>query len=216
MKFSALLASGLILMSASARADLVGFWDFNGNLDRTAGLQGDLFMDLVGYGSIGLEGYGVGTEVNLPDGFSAGQSYRFYNLAQIVETTRVEVLNLDLTGYTAPVISIAARNDSVFTAGDSFKLEYNIGGGWVEATTFADPDNAFQTFSFAFPAGTLDGVANVGIRFAHFTGLTALNEFAVDNLQVTATPVPEPSTLALVASAVVAIGFGMSRRRRLG
>lgn len=210
MKLFVCAVASVVLSSLSARGELLGYWDFNNSLLRSDGLQGTLSVEFNGFG-IGYEDYGSGTSVNLLDGFPAGQSRRFNSLATIAETTRLTVLDLDFTGYTSPVISIAARNDGAFQAGDEFYLEYNIGGGWVRAETFTDPGSTYGVFSYAFNSGILDNIASVGLRYTHFTGVSALNEFEVDNLQINA--VPEPSSVALIGFSTLILGVAFLRRK---
>lgn len=212
MFFAALTA--LALSGSIAKADLLGYWDFNAdNLLRSAGDMGDLTVQTEGFLDIGFDEFGLGTDVNLLPDFEEGDSQGFYSLAEIAETVRFTISDLNLTGYTSPEISFAARNDAAFAAGDEFYLEYNVGGGWVRATTFADPDDDFTRFSFTFSSGILDHAANVALRFSHHTGVGVIDEFEVDNIQINATAVPEPGTVALLGLAGFMVGGAVLRRR---
>lgn len=213
MKAFACAVASVVLTALTVRGEVLAYWDFNNSLLRSSGTQGTLGIAFDGLG-VGFADYGAGTTVNLLDGFAAGESRQFNALATIAESVRVSVLNLDFTGYTSPVISLAARNDGLFGLGDEFYLEYNVGAGWVRAATFTDPDDSFGLFSHTFAPGVLDNVAGVGLRYTHATGLTALSQFAVDNLQVTAAVVPEPSTLAMGGLGLLAAGAALLRRLR--
>jgi len=65
---SLLCCLSLFLLSLGlGNAQLLGYWDFNGNLNRSAGTQGTLEITSEGF-DIGFTRYGTGTSVNLLDG----------------------------------------------------------------------------------------------------------------------------------------------------
>lgn len=213
---SLLCCLSLFLLSLGlGNAQLLGYWDFNGNLNRSAGTQGTLEITSEGF-DIGFTRYGTGTSVNLLDGFAPGSSREFFDLAEFDEKIHISVLNLNLSDLSTPTISFAARNDGVFRVGDQFYLEYNIGGGWVKVIDFEDPGDDFELYTYTFLPGVLDNQANVGLRITHATKLGVIDIFEIDNLKITAVPEPAVSAAVLGVLTLLVILARHHRRRLAG
>jgi hypothetical protein len=207
-----LLAAALALLLAipAARAQTeVAYWDLNGTLARSAGTSGALSAQLLILGS-GFISFGTGTTVNLQPGFTAGQSLRFFDLVSIAETGRVTLTGLNFTGLTTPTVSLAIRSNPAFTLTDSFRLQYDTGGGWTTAQNLPQPTTSYELVEYTFDPGIVDGLANVDLRLEFSSVATLLDVVEADNIRVTA--VPEPSIAWLVLAA--AFGLGAFHLRR--
>ncbi|MDX2108696.1 MAG: PEP-CTERM sorting domain-containing protein [Verrucomicrobiota bacterium] len=148
-------------------------------------------------------------------------------------------VNLDWNGVTDSAgIRSGSSISQVFgdaytvNAGDTISVTFDKRNAWnasfVDATFFSDGNltNVLFTQSFALTGGfetatitftALDGQSylgkSVGIALAS-PGVFADDKWiGVDNVNASVTPVPEASTLALMASAA-ALGFALLRRKR--
>ncbi len=203
-----MLAATLVVSTTQAQT-LVGYWDFNSTLTRSAGSSGTL---TAGLDSLGLSyvSSGTGTTVNLQSGFSAGESLAFVNLISVTEVGRVTVNGLNFTGLFTPTFSFAAKSTPAFQIGDVFRLEYDSGSGWITAASFQPPTTSYELVSHTFAPGLLDNVANAQIRITFSTIVAVADVFEVDNLTIAA--VPEPSTIALLGLCGLAL-FLKSRKQ---
>lgn len=195
----------------NVRADtLVGYWDLNNSFVRSAGTSGALSASYEVAGIAGIR-FGTGTPLNLlNDSFEAGTSLEFFSLASVVEVGHITLSNLNFTGLSSPTVSFAVRGNAAFVLNDTFKIEYNIGEGWV-STDLAKPTGAYAVIPFTFSGGQLDNVSDARIRISFSTVVAVVDVVEFDNIQVNA--VPEPGVVALLAGAGVAIL--LLRKRRL-
>ncbi len=203
-------AAVLFVASISAHADtLVGYWDLNSTLNRSAGTSGSLSVVVAGLG-VEYIGWGTGSDKNLVDGYTPGQSLQFTNLATVVEVGHITLSNLNFTNLVNPVISFAAKSNPGFQLSDTFTIDYWNGSQWV-SSNLDKPTTSYEIISHRFSGGELDGVANASIRISFSTVVAVVDTMNVDNIQVNA--VPEPGTLAL-AGMGLAGAFILWRRRR--
>lgn len=207
-----LFAAAVLLVAAvSARADtLVGYWDLNSTLDRSAGTSGSLSVVVA---SLGIEyiGWGTGTEVNALSGYAPGESLHFSNLATVVEVGHITLSGLNFANLVNPEISFAVKSNPGFELADSFTIDYWDGSQWV-ATDLEKPTTSYSVISHKFAGGELDGATNASIRISFSTVVAVVDTMDVDNIQVNA--VPEPGTLALAGMGLAAAVVVWRRRRR--
>lgn len=198
----------LVLLAFSAlglpaRADLVSYWNFNGLSIATASTPGTGGVPLAiaadqGAGTISLAGYGgtvddfSGSAVNSLSGdpsekslslVAGGSASPFPGNGTYIE------LQLDLSDYSDPVVTFAARGTS--SGFNSGVWSYSVGGG-----AFTDvPGSNTATTSTTFALATLDlrdidaidGQANVRLRCTLSGATSATGNNRIDNLQVNAT-----------------------------
>lgn len=196
-----------VVTLASYGQTVVGYWDLNNTLARSDGSSGILDAEVVGFPFSTFIDYGTGTSVNLPIGFTAGQSLRFFDLTSIVEIGHVTISGLNFTGLTSPTFSFAVRGNALFQIGDSFELEYNTGSGWVTAVS-PSINTTYSVASYSFSPGLLDGLSNVDMRIAFSTVATVIDVLEVDNILITA--VPEPASVILLGIGIFV--FFLKRR----
>jgi hypothetical protein len=130
-------------------------------------------------------------------------------------------VNLDSSGLQVTQITIDLMMLSVQPRSTVWSLQYGIGAAPAAFTTLAtwnDP-GVFGTTNFSFTPvdfGTnLDNVSNFWFRvvaLSSTTGSGNRDTMAIDNFTITTVLIPEPSTYALLALALVAI---VLVRRRL-
>ncbi len=112
----------LFVATISARAEtLVGYWDLNSTLNRSAGTSGSLSVVVA---SLGVQyiGWGTGTSLNALPGYEPGESLHFTNLATVVEVGHITLSNLDFTNLVNPEISFAVKSNPGFQLEDTFTL----------------------------------------------------------------------------------------------
>lgn len=206
-----LFAAAVFLVAAiSARSEtLVGYWDLNSTLNRSAGTSGSLSVVVA---SLGIEyiGWGAGSDKNLVAGYPIGESLHFTNLATVVEVGHITLSNLDFTGLVNPAISFAVKSNPGFQLEDSFTVDYWNGSQWV-SSNLQKPSTSYEVITHTFSGGELDGVANASIRISFSTVVALVDTMDVDNIQVNA--VPEPGTLALAGMGLAAAVVIWRRRR---
>lgn len=128
----------------------------------------------------------------------------------------------DTLGYTGFSVSFSAELLSNQGRSTTWTLQYALGSAptsFTTLTTFADP-GAFgaTTVGAALPSNVNSQAENLWLRIvalATSTGAGSRDTFGVDDFELTytVTPVPEPSTYAGFAGALL-LGFGVWRRSR--
>lgn len=205
---------GLLSLMPLARAETVGFWDFNNPgdfLGRTAGTSGSMAVALYDASVLvpSYIGSGPGTTVN-SGGYPAGDSLKFGDFASIAGVGYVTLTGLDFAGLSQPTFSFAWKKNDFVTFFESFAVEYNTGSGWQHAVDLGEPGTSYTAASYTFAPGVLDNKSNVGIRL-HFVEVVDVASFLdVDNVTVSA--VPEPAAVGLLG--LGGIGLLAARRRR--
>lgn len=203
--------------SPSAQADLIAYWNFNAlqqnNNDATT-YSPDLgagSITLVGFNAAGIDADEGGTLNAIPPD-PAGMSLE---LSRDENNGGMMILALDLSQTIDPILTFEdRRNGSGF---DSIQASWSTDG-----TTFTDFGAAFEPATGNYQLRTidfssinaLDGSATAFIKFTYNGANSPGGDYRIDNIQVNATSIPEPSVLAAYgAAAALLIGFGLRRRR---
>lgn len=157
----------------------------------------------------GVWGAYFGTTLNSYGGAASGGALQVvgtaFNSAYIV-------LTLDTTGYEDLVISFVTASNASGATGMIWEVSSD-GVNYTSAATVSSlpTTNAFTLNSVDLSSfSQIENVSTAYIRFA-FTGITGNGTTRFDNLQINATAVPEPTTVAL---ALGGLGICLYLRRR--
>jgi len=212
---------------ASAPAALVSYWNFNGLSVATASApgaggvplsisadQGSGTLSLSAWGGLVDDFAGSATNAIAPDVAEESLSLVSGGPAAGPFPGNGSFLDLSfsLTGFENPVVTFAGRGTATgFNTGSwswsTDGINFNpIGGNTATvSTTFA-----LLTQDFSAADG-LDQAASVTLRYT-LTGATSNSgNNRIDNLQINASPVPEPSSSVAMLTGLALLGW---RRRR--
>ncbi len=220
------LMMGLCLltsMAATSQADLVSYYNFNSLSITTASAPGSggvptsISADQ-GSGTLSLSGWTglvddfAGSTINALSGDSAEES-----LSLVGNTGNDSFIQLsaDLSDLMNPIITFATRGTSSgFSTGtwswsiDGINFSNLAGNTATTSTTFA-----LATADFTGVAA-LTNAATASFRYT-LTGATSTSgNNRIDNLQINASAVPEPTSMLLASIAGVSGGVGAWRRRK--
>lgn len=123
------------------------------------------------------------------------------------------VLSLDTAGYRDLIVSFSTRSSASSGASGILWEVSSDGVNYLSAGSVSLSQNdTFTAGSIDLSAYNLiENVSTAYIRFA-FTGATGSGNVRMDNLQINATAIPEPTTAALVLGG---LGLVLLRRKRL-
>jgi hypothetical protein len=208
---------------ASSQAALVSYYNFNTLSIETAGTPSATGTTTIspstGTGSISLANFAgnvddfAGTTTNALNSDPAEES-----LSLIAGGTSDPFpgnggsvdINFSLTGLENPILTFASRNTSTGFNGNT--LSYSVNGGAfnsIPGTVNLTTSFAVITFDLS-NVNALDQAANVTLRYSLVGATSSSGNNRIDNLQINATAVPEPTTLGLLGAA----GLMALRRRR--
>ena len=217
------------LLSSTAEAALVAYWNFNGLSIATASAPGSGGVPLSiaadeGAGTIDLSPWAglvddfAGATLNALNADPAGASLSLVaggptggpdpGNQSYISTT------VSTTGLKDPIISFATRGTS--TGFNASGWSYSTNG--VDFTPIPNSSTATRETTFALATVDLTGVAavadqsSVTFRYAVDGASSNSGNNRIDNLQINATAIPEPGTLALAGLGL--LGVVASRRRR--
>lgn len=130
------------------------------------------------------------------------------------------VFNFSSTGANLTSLNIDLLMLSVQTRSTVWTIDYGIGASptaFTTLTTWSDP-GSFGATSITLSSGLsgLSNQSNVWLRIvalAASTGSGSRDTVGLDNLSITATAIPEPSTYAAIAGAVALLGVLAIRRK---
>jgi hypothetical protein len=153
----------------------------------------------------------AGTTVNAQMGDPAGRALALQGGVNTINNGRSLTLLFNGSGWMDFNLSYATQRTS--TGFNSQTLSYSTDGvNFVNVGSFTEIPSAFATRSWDLSSiGDLNDEQGIWLRLT-FTGATAeLGNNRIDNLVVTANPVPEPATMAALA---IGLGAVAARRRR--
>lgn len=221
----AFLASGAF-SNVSQAALVHAFWSFNVNPDATGGftqvVTAETFPGIPSVTRTGSALVTTGGEASFTDfqgttwtgsGSTGGSGSLAWNPSS---TGNSFTLNIDMAGLENLTLRLglraAASNDGVALTQFS-GIDYNIGSGFVTAASGADlnfpgpVNNSFKTYLLDLSGlSAIENQSNVAIRFS-FANIVTDTSLRIDNIQLTAEVIPEPSTWAFAA-------FGLLLLRR--
>lgn len=196
-------------------AELVYYWDFNGDLPAAlsptigSGGAGILYT---GVGAVSLS-QGTGTEVNRYESYAAGKSLAFVDLADAFRVNEITFAALDFSLKTDVVMTVAVRSTGFFSALESFTYQYRVSpsDSWSAAVNWAfKPSAEWQVLTLDF-SSALNLSSNAQIRLVSTALFDAGEVLQFDNVQITA--VPEPGALGLLGVGVLVLTRRRHRRR---
>ncbi len=219
------LIRGLLLLSlvngASLSAQtLVAGWDFNAGSAVASHGSGTLTLG-TGIDVAAVAFAGTGTSVNAVSGDVAGTAMTFTRT--VGNDTGMFTLQIATTGLAGPVLTYAVSNAvvdaaSAFSGIDwSYSLDNSsytaFGSGGAFTTTYTT-----QTLDFSSLGGTLanqDTVFLRGVLSGDAVAGAAAGVTLFDNIQITASAIPEPGVCAaLIAVAALAVAGGRRSGKR--
>jgi len=206
--------AGLALTASAANASLIAYWNFNTGNTGTPLMEwpGPIAADQ-GTGSIVMTGWTgdtsafAGSTINVLNADVAGGSLSLVNSTG--NTSYIQA-NFSMTGLQDLIVTFATRGTS--TGYDTGTWSYSTDGSTY--TNFG-PNTASRVTTYALATVDFTGVAglanaaSVSLRYTLDGCTTASGNNRIDNLQLNATPIPEPATLALLGCGALFL-----RRRR--
>jgi hypothetical protein len=225
-KFAGCFLAIVIMSAFQAQGTNIVYYSFNNtNLlnGTTAGTNNFLKADVGStistftfnnLGAAGVFSLPLGTNLNAQAGYVSGNSVSYNNWSANSTTTKYFQVTVNMTGYQGLVLSYDIQRSAGGSKTNS--IWYSTDGG----ATFTSFVETFLSVSGAYaPSFTndmssitaLDNNANVVLRFYPYLS-NAGGTYRVDNINIDATAIPEPSTMLLVGVGLV--GLVALRRRR--
>ena len=216
----AFLLVGLSFITTTAEAEVIAYWNFNSlsigdaGAPGTGGVPTTIAADQ-GSGTLSLADWTglvddfAGSTLNALNGDPSGASLSLVSNAGNGSFIQI---SFSMAGFTDLEVSFATRGTST-----GFNL-----GQWAystDGTTFFDfgGNTATRATSFSIASvGTTNGLDNISTAFLRYTldgAEPGSGNNRIDNLQLNATAIPEPSSLA-VLGLISAAGVAVRRRRK--
>jgi len=220
-------ALATIYAAPAAKADVIADWTFETSAPATAGPV----SPEVGAGSALGSHVSSSTAYSSPSGNGSTHSFS----ANVWAVGDYWEFDVDTSNYTG--VSLSFDQTGSATGPKQFKIQYNVGTGWLDlaggsynianTTTTAtagitsiswSPTTSIPQSNLTFDLSTLTGLT--GIRIVDngtsqigsaTTGVGTAGTDRVDNVTFSGTPTPEPATAAIAA---VGAAFMIGRRRR--
>jgi hypothetical protein len=163
-----------------------------------------------------ITAFGGSGTVNIGTGFSTttttGALAIVYQAASSTNGKGI-TFKLSMTGYENLAISYATQKTS--TGFSSNQWSYSTDG--TNFTNFGSAVNPATSFASVTLSGVLSSVNNassVWIKYTFGGATTSSGNNRLDNIQFTATAIPEPSTYAAMAGVAALLGVMFHRRRQ--
>lgn len=214
-----------LISISTVKAELISYYNFNTLSIATASVPGSggvpITIDATtGTGSLSLAGYAGtvddfgGTTLNAIGSDPAGASLSLVAGSGTPGNGTFISFNASLTAFENPIITYATQGTG--SGYNSVQLSYSIDG--TNFTNFGSaytPPASFalQTFDLS-TVDVLDGAASATFRLT-FSGATATSgNNRIDNLQLNATAIPEPSSIAIGSLAGLGLlGYRLRRKQ---
>ncbi len=210
MRYIGLSGILCLVLSGCAYGDTIALWNFNDAVSGTTGGINEFLVDR-GNGTMTSSfvssaiGNAAGTPLNSQDGDPAGRSLALsgnanngQNLTWLVNTE----------GFDSIAVSFASQRTSTGFNNNKFLYSIDSGVSWVDFGYFI-PGSAFgiQSFDLSGTAALNDN-SNAGFRIVFGGAASSSGNNKMDNLLISGqviptSPVPEPSTIAMVASGLL-------------
>jgi hypothetical protein len=226
MKRTFALASLLVVfaVTSTSQAALISYWNFNGLSIGTASAPGSggvptsIAADQ-GSGSLSLTGWGglvddfAGDVINALGGDPAGASLSLVSNAG--NGTHIETAAFSTVGLQDVIVTFATRGTG--TGFNSGTWSYSTDGSLFTA---APGNTATTSTTYALATmdlSAIDAIENQPSVYLRYTldgaGSTSGNN-RIDNLQINATEIPEPSTIGLLGLVGIVCAHAVRRRTR--
>lgn len=218
-----LLITGLIGVSA-AQAELITYWNMDEEaiLDKLTPNDGSQ----TGVSSVFTHfSVGIGSELSNEDGtevnilppippIADNNSVGWYHVGAVYDSASFRVDGFNFSGYENVVVSFAYQSENFFTWDTNLDVDYSLDGGtnWEDFAEDESYNAGWDTASVALPAAVNDQ-SNVSIRIRSVSWGSVAGFLDIDNVQINAAQIPEPSTYALLAGIGV-LGLVAWRRRK--
>jgi hypothetical protein len=203
--------------TAPASADLIAYWNFNALANNTN--NGIFYAPNAGSGLIVLDGWNVegpsakaGTTLNALGGDPAGQAL---GLESEANNGASMVFFFNMAGLVDPVLSFAERrNDFAF---DSVQASWSTDGVTFTdfGSPFVAPTGAFGLRVLDFSSiNALDGSLNAFIKLTFDGATERFGKMRIDNPQINAVAIPEPSSALMLATVGLVVVSGATWKRK--
>lgn len=202
------------LTASESKADLVAYWNFNsfdpGTDDSLVSDNGVGTLNLVPWDG-GVNNF-AGSSINTLSGDPAGASLSL--VGQDGNGSFIEI-ETTLLGQLDPVITFATRGTG--TGFDDGTWSWSTTG--IDFTELPGVNTATQSSSYSLATADFSGIGdltNAGTAFFRYTldGATSSSgNNRIDNLQINASAVPEPSTLIFGLLGGASLALHRTRRR---
>ena len=222
-----ILAGLLLLLSSSgANAALIAYWNFDNYTDTASATT---IPASAGVGTLAITGFpdgdlfrenGTTTNETIPADLLTNDALQLRNPAG--NNGDYLQLAFSLTGFQDPVLTYVTKKSDL-NGYDINQWSYSTDGGTsftnfgaaVDPVTIATTSWTGTLVTRDFTGvGALTNQTSVILRYTFNGGSGAAARNAIDNIQINATTVPEPSTCALLSLGL--FGLVLSRRRSLG
>ncbi len=235
-----LILSGLLGLSGNSSATVIAFWDFNDGYAVADNSPQIVHNATTGSGTIyqqraDTDGNGKGGNafVDVPNGINAtaGVAMAWNDVAKTGDNDAEFFIAFSTAGFASINVSFDLRGN--LTIIPSFDLKYSLNAledvtnpgavigtikdfsGGISTEIFNNnPVNAVDSFMRVTvdlsSYGDISDASFVALRFDDWDNGTGNNDMRIDNVLITASPVPEPSSVLLG----VIGALGLLRRRR--
>ena len=227
----AFVFAAILAFAASGAAWAQQVTVFSEDFESTSGLSSANWPTVTGNysGASGGTGYLAGTYSGGPDGFSSYfPSYALY-FRSTSSTRNAITSTLDLSSYASVTISFSIRAegnkgsssfpfDGIDSNSEEIFLQYTTNASAATPTWVTTPlwrSDFKTTYSWATITVTLPTAAlgsDVGFRWQQLNDESNIDNWAIDDIVVLASP--EPGTWALFGAGTVGLAVVAARRRR--
>ena len=189
-----------------AHGDTIAVWNFNDAVSDPTGVTDEFRVDWgIGtmYTSFALANVGnyAGSVINSQNGDPAG---RALSLSGSANNGGSLTWMVGTTGFESIMISFAIQRTGTGFADNQFLFTADFGASWITFTPHFTPGLTFASQMFDLSGiESLNNNPGAGFRIVFGGATSSSGNNRIDNLAVSGTAVPEPSTLTLTAAGFV-------------